>query len=375
MEHSPELDIGTLTPAQQSALFARLRRTGQAAAPAAPAGAASKLERPRAENFQLAIAKPGNFATLQLRAIPRPTPGPEEIVIATRAVALNFRDVMIALGIYPTEDGISPPIGTDCAGEVYAVGEGVTHLRVGDRVAALSSGIGAFSKMHAAYATRIPDAMSYLDAACVPTVYVTALYSLEHLARLLPGERVLVHSATGGLGLAAIEVIKRAGAEVWATAGTAEKRKLLAGWGIRHVFDSRSLGFAREVFAASSGAGVDIVVNSLAGEAIPLGISVLAPAGRFIELGKRDIFADMKIGLMPFSRGLSLFAIELSAVRPEIIHAMLTRAIERLGGGEYQPLIKTVFDVTALPDAFAHLSKGDHIGKVALDLGDGSEPA
>ena len=182
---------------------------------------------------------------------------------------------------------------------VVAVGDGVTHVAVGDEVVALTpsfngtSMLASYVTVPAGFVQRRPPTLSVEAAAAAPVAYLTAFYALCELAGLRAGESVLVHSATGGVGLAALAVSRMVGAEVIATAGSPEKRDHLRALGIEHVFDSRTTEFAEQIRQLTrTDAGVDVVLNSLVGDAIPAGLSVLAPRGRFLEIGKRDVYAN-----------------------------------------------------------------------------------
>ena len=221
-------------------------------------------------------------------------------------------NVMSAMAIYPGyPDGVGP-LGIECSGRIARVGPGVTTWRPGDAVAAMALDCLA---SHAVTDERLvierPLGMDAATAAAVPIAFLTAQYALGHLARLTRNERVLIHSAAGGVGQAAVQLARRAGAEVFATAGTEAKRAWLRSIGVAHVFDSRGGTFADDVRQATGGEGVDVVINSLAGPAIVQGLGLLRSGGRFVELGKRDIYEDRRLGLLPFRRNLAYMAVDL----------------------------------------------------------------
>jgi NADPH:quinone reductase-like Zn-dependent oxidoreductase/acyl carrier protein len=182
---------------------------------------------------------------------------------------------------------------------------------------------------------------------------------------------VLIHAGAGGVGLAAIQLGHLVGAEIWATAGTAEKREYLHSMGIEHVLDSRTLTFADEIKALTNGEGVDVILNSLAGEAITKGLAILRPYGRFLEIGKRDIYDNSRLGLQPFQKNLSYFAIDLDRMtreRPAVIGQMLREIMLMLEAGEIQPIPYTPFSVSQLADAFRYMAQGKHTGKVVVQI-------
>ena len=181
---------------------------------------------------------------------------------------------------------------------VTALGAGVTGLSVGDAVMAVApSSMAAYTTTRAELVAPVPGGLTDEQAAALPIAFLTVVYGLEYLAHLGEGDTLLIHSATGGVGLAALQLARRDGAEVLATAGSEEKRELLRRLGVKHVMDSRSLRFADEVLALTDGRGVDVVLNSLTGEALTRSLGLLAPNGRFVEIGKQDIYADSHLGL------------------------------------------------------------------------------
>lgn len=323
--------------------------------------------------FLLTTETPGILDNLTLRETERVPPGAGEVEIEVVAAALNFIDVMKALGIYPGMGEGPLSFGGECAGRVTSVGAGVHDLTVGQRVVALADGShGCFARYvvtRRELARPCPARLELAQAATVPAVFLTAAYALEYLGRLSAGERVLIHSATGGVGLAAIQLARRTGAVVFATAGSPEKRAFLHNMGIAHVYDSRSLRFAEEILRDTAGEGVDVVLNSLAGEAIPASLSLLRQDGRFLEIGKRDIYEDMSLGLLPFKRGLSFSHIDIARLtldRPAQMGAMLGALLDAFADGSLAPLPHTSFPVSHAADAFRHMAQAKHIGKVVL---------
>ncbi|WP_341809953.1 zinc-binding dehydrogenase [Paraburkholderia tuberum] len=228
------------------------------------------------------------------------------------AAALNFRDVMLAMGLLPDEavegGAFGHALGMECSGRICTVGEGVDEFAIGDAVVTCAPGaLRSHLVVDAGSVAHMPLHLSFEEATTIPIAFTTAYYALHTLGQLKKGERVLIHAAAGGVGLAAIQLAQAAGAEVFATAGTQVKRDLLRALGIRHVADSRSLCFADEILEETGGDGVDIVLNSLSGESISKSFSVLRTYGRFIEIGKRDIIENSKIELRPFRKNLSYF--------------------------------------------------------------------
>lgn len=320
--------------------------------------------------YRIAIGEPGILDNLHRVAKTRTAPSAGEVEIEVRVTGLNFLNVLSALGVYPGyADGVGP-LGIEGAGVVTAVGEGVTDFAIGDAVMGMAHGsLGSHTTVHASLITGIPANLSFAEAATIPCAFMTASYALNRLGRMQAGERVLIHSATGGVGLAAVQLAKAAGAEIFATAGTEEKREYLRDLGISAVMDSRSLDFADQIMEFTDGAGVDIVLNSLAGEAIAKGIECLGPYGRFIEIGARDIYDDRRIGLSPFQANLSYFAVNLNRMameRPELLGETLREVGGLLADGRIEPLPVQEFPVADVSDAFRLMAQAKHRGKVVI---------
>ncbi len=263
--------------------------------------------------LRLEIRTLGDLETMEFVAVDRVRPGPGQIEVAVTASSINFADVLVAFGRYSTVEGQMPRLGTDFAGVVTAVAPDVTSHRVGDHVGGLSeNGCWAnFVTCDARVAVTLPPGLTDQQAAAVTTAHATAWYALHDQARIAAGDRVLIHSATGGVGQAAIAIARAAGAEIFATAGSPQRRQLLQDMGITHVYDSRSTEFAELIRRDTDGYGVDIVLNSLTGAAQEAGLELLAVGGRFVEIGKRDVYANTRMGLFPFRRNLTFHYVDL----------------------------------------------------------------
>ena len=308
-------------------------------------------------------------------------PGPGEVVVEVRAAALNYRDVMLSAGLLPpgAEPAVpgGPALGLECAGDIVAVGPDVTQLAVGDRVFAFGHGtLASRVKVRTQQTARIPDDMPHSAAATLPAVYLTVQHSLEELARLVPGETLLVHGGAGGIGLAALRYAHTIGARVVATAGSPAKRDLLRTLGVEHVLDSRSLTFADRVKDVTQGRGVDVVLNSLAGEAIARGLECLRPGGRFVELGKRDIYGNQPLLLRPFRNNLAYFGVDITRLvtdAPEQAAKAFETVAERVASGEYRPLPYQSYPASRIGEALQSLRHSRHLGKVVVTF-DAHEP-
>jgi acyl transferase domain-containing protein/acyl carrier protein len=333
-------------------------------AAAAPVG--QRVER-------LVSDSPGVLDALRWEKADRPEPGSGEIEIEVRANGLNFRDVLNALGVFDVE---RPRFGAECAGIVTRVGAGVTSFRVGDRVLAFAPGsLQSYAVVPEAYAAPLPRGLSLAQAATIPVAFLTAHYGLVRLAQLRRGQRVLIHAAAGGLGLAAMQSAQRAGAEIYATAGSEWKREMLRGMGVREVFDSRSASFRESVLQATGGRGVDVVLNSLTGELIPAGLACVAPNGCFLEVGKRGIWsAEAVRQVRPELRYFAFDLGEVAREDPELMRAMLGELMPEFAAGRLEPLRTTVFPAEEAAAAFRTMAQAGHVGKIVLSRRAEGEP-
>jgi phthiocerol/phenolphthiocerol synthesis type-I polyketide synthase C len=243
-------------------------------------------------------------------------------------------------------------------------------------VAVVPSSFGSFVTASAGLVSRKPASLSFDEAATIPIAFITAVYALRHLSQLSEGDRILIHSASGGVGLAAVQIAQQVGAEIFATAGSPEKRAFLESLGVPHVMDSRSTAFADEVMARTDGKGVDVVLNSLAGEGMLKSLDVLAPFGRFLEIGKRDIYENRELGLAPFKKQLSYFSIDLERLfgeRPAVGVKLFREVMQGFETGVFKPLRLQVFPITEAVHAFREMAQAKHIGKIVVSLGDSEQ--
>ena len=326
--------------------------------------------------YRLEIKRPGVLDDLSFKPLERRKPGAGEVEIEVEAASLNFRDVMKALGIYPRELDDSLMLGDECSGRIVAVGPDVNDFHVGQEVTAFAS---CCLSTHVTTSTGNvlprPPQLRPEEAVTIPVAFITATFTLNHLAQLRRGERVLIHSAAGGVGLAAVQVAQLAGAEIFATAGSPRKRSLLRALGVSHVMDSHSLDFADEVMQITRGEGVDVVLNSLAGDALAKGMSILRPNGRFVEIGKRDIFQNSKLGLRLFRNSNSFQVFDLvTAVptQPEIIRRLWMQVYRELDADRLFPLPIRLIPMGDVVEGFRCMMQGAHTGKIVFRLNDGT---
>ena len=327
---------------------------------------------------RLEVSTPGQLASLGWEAVPElPRPGPGEVVLRVAAAGLNFRDVMWAQGLLPEEalqPGFAGPgLGMEAAGVVEAVGSGVL-LRPGQAVFGFAPrALASRAVTRAAALAPLPRGLGMAEAAGLPVAFLTAIHALEGLARIQPGERVLIHGGAGSLGLAALQIALAAGARVAVTAGTEARRAFLRAAGAEVALNSRDGSFAdrlRAVWPAPPGEGcVDVCLNSLSGEAMERSLGLMAPFGRFLELGKRDFAEARRVTLRPMRRNVAWFAVDLDEVarhRPALAARMLASLATRLEDGAIRPLPIRLHDADQAEEAFRQLQAGGHIGKLVI---------
>jgi len=333
-----------------------------------------------AGGFRLEIGAPGRLESLKFHQARPRKPGPGEIQVRILAAGLNFKDVLKAMSLLPAKalerSYHGTGLGIEAAGVVSAVGDGVTGYRVGDAVvASLQNSFGSHVTVPVDSLFAVPklDSMTFAQAASIPVIFMTAYYALYELARLRKGETVLIHAAAGGVGLAAIQVAKWLGANVIATAGSEEKRNHVRSLGIDHVLNSRTLDFADEVMTLTSGRGVDVVLNSLSGEALLKSLSVVAPLGRFIEIGKRDIVENERLPMLAFNRNLSFIAFDLDRImteQPDRIRELLHDVWERFRAGDFTTTPIEVIPAAHITEGFRRMAQSKQIGKIVISFED-----
>lgn len=326
-------------------------------------------------NFFATMRHPGLIEDLDLQQLPMPVMGPDEVRIRIAAVGLNFRDIMAVTGLLPAEAEPDPAwqnLGLEFGAVVEAVGDNVSGFKPGDRVMGMQRRcLQRFMVVSPKALSPVPDHISLQEAATIPSAFATAHYALNRVGRMRAGEKVLIHVATGGVGTAAVQLAQAAGAEIFATAGNPAKRKLLRERGVSHVMDSRSLKFADDVERITKGAGVDLLLNSLPGDYIRKGLDIMAPYGRFLEIGKRDVYSDAPVSMKALRRNVSFSVLDLAAMgqeRPELLADLMAELCEKFAARDLQPLPLTAFPISRIADAFRHMSQARHVGKVVITL-------
>jgi len=314
---------------------------------------------------EMEIGARGDLRQLRFVSQQPSAPGPGEVRLRLLATALNFRDVLNALGMYPGNPGA---LGVECVGEIVALGPDVSGWSVGEQVLAIPHrGYCTYANAPVNMLFRRPANLSLADAATLLVAYLTAAYSLSHLGGMKAGDRVLIHAAAGGVGLAAVQLAQQAGAEIFATAGSPAKREYLRRLGVPHVMDSRSLDFAAKVRELTRGQGVDLVLNSLTGHAIVEGLSLLRPGGGFLEIGKNELLGVEQVA--GINAGARYYVIDLLAPfreTPELMRKLFAAITDSLAAGAIRPLPHRVFSLPDAPRAFRCMAAAKHIGKVIV---------
>lgn len=333
------------------------------------------------ENFCCEMLAPGNFRSIKFRGTEKIKPGIGQILIEAKAASLNFRDLMIAMNMYPPSPGVPSIMGSDYAGLVVEVGEGVCDFQTGDRVYALSAGnimndgsiepnshFSRYVCVSEYQAAKFPNILSFEQAASLPTVFLTSYYALVKSAALQKSEKVLIHTATGGVGLSAVQIAKHIGAEIFATAGSEEKREYLRSIGIKNPMNSRTSEYADEIFALTEGVGIDVVLNTLPGENGAKGIEILDYFGRFLQIDKSDTSQNAILDIGLLKKGITYSVIDLSLflMRPAKLKKMLNEISEHFANGDYMPIKTTVYPYFELAEALTYMSRSKYIGKIAL---------
>ncbi|MFT7465525.1 MAG: NADPH:quinone reductase-like Zn-dependent oxidoreductase, partial [Pseudohongiellaceae bacterium] len=330
------------------------------------------LQPPRgASSWRLGLSAFGVIDNLTCLPQERRAPRPGEVEIAVSHGALNFKDVMFSLGLLQDYTGITDakqqPLGLECAGTVVAVGEGVSEASVGQRVMASAAGcLASHITVPQTGVAVVPEGVDAPTAAAVQTVFLTSLYGLQRCAQLKAGQRVLIHAAAGGVGQAAISVARRAGAEIFATASPG-KWPLLRRQGVTHVFSSRDTEFAANIRMITDGAGVDVVLNSLAGEVIPASLEVLAEGGHFVDIGKLDTWSPERMSTArPDVRYHTFDMAEILAADPGLLRELLDELCAGLADGSLTAPPLRVFPLADGIAATRLLASSRTVGKLVL---------
>jgi|TARA_B110000027_G_C16122547_1_gene304206 NADPH:quinone reductase-like Zn-dependent oxidoreductase len=361
--------IKNLSPEKQAELLAKLKKSKNNVVK-------DKID--FTKNFQYSnnSDKPFDFSLLQTEVS---DPGPNHVQIRAKASSLNFRDVMIAFKKYPIFPGIPTNMGSDYAGIIEKVGKNVTDFKIGDEVIASHCGhseelTGFRDNCHfiktfntdTANVYLKPKKISFEEASCIPTVFLTSYLGLIKLGKLKESDNLLIHTATGGVGLSSIEIANWKKASIYATAGTEEKRAYLKKNGIKNIYDSRSLEFAETL--KSKNIGMDIVMNTLDGDRMIESIKLLNPFGRFIHIDKKDIAKDTPLGMKLFTNGILFQFLDITLLffDTDLLRSSLQEIVELFESELIKPIYYQTYHVSELKKVMTVMSRGTHIGKFVL---------
>ncbi|KAI0406775.1 acyl transferase domain-containing protein, partial [Xylaria palmicola] len=301
----------------------------------------------------------------------------EEVYLDIRAVGMNFRDTLIAMGIVNESDRIGGGFGGECSGLVRAIGPDVTDLAIGDRVMAITQYSYATTlKSTAPYCIKIPEDLSFEEAASMPVVYLTVIHGLINLAQLKKGQSILIHSACGGVGLAAIYVCQMLGVDkIYATVGSTEKVQYLVdtlGLPRSHIFSSRDTSFFSGIMRETGDLGVDLVLNSLSGELLHTSWRCVAEFGSMVEIGKRDFLGEARLDMASFKDNRAFFGIDLAGMaarKPQSVRNLNEQLMGYYRAGTLKPIQPVrVFDAAEIESALRTMQKGQHIGKLVVRI-------
>jgi acyl transferase domain-containing protein/NADPH:quinone reductase-like Zn-dependent oxidoreductase/NADP-dependent 3-hydroxy acid dehydrogenase YdfG/acyl carrier protein len=327
--------------------------------------------------LDLSFSSGGGIKTLTFKDAEKKAPAAGEIEVMVSDVSINFKDYLKVAGLISKKaienTFFDETIGMDCAGVVTRTGEGVETFKPGDRVFCCA-GDGAFKTF-----VTVKEGMAWFEPATLrnhysshtPIVFFTALSALRDIANLKKGEKVLIHNAAGGVGLAAIQYANYAGAEVYATTSRPEKAAFLKAMGVKHVYNVKNLEFVSGITNDTDGYGVDVVLSALPGEVMYQSLALLASYGRYVEIGKKDIIDNAGLPLQFFSKNLSFSSLDVDKIlneQPARVKALFKDVFTHFENGDFKPLEVSVFPATQIREAFELVEKGQHIGKVVIDM-------
>lgn len=325
----------------------------------------------------LDIGRPGLLNTLRWVAQPTKPLLHDEVRVQTVSISMNFRELLVAMGVIPKPEG-QGMVGTDSAGIVTAIGSNVKKLSLGDRVMAISVETSSYAtelQISSRFCTRIPDNCSFEDASTLPTVYLTVLRTLREKANLRRGQTVLIHSAGGGVGIAAIYYARSVAATIYATVSSPEKVAFLVnelGVAKENIFYSRDNSFLDNIMRVTRGRGVDVVLNSLSGEQLHASWKCVAQGGSLIEIGKRDLIGRGQLAMNPFLANRSYIGVDVATlplIEPEWVEEHMSAIVDLYERGVIRPIRPiTSYPAREIEDAFRHLQKGQHTGKLVIEF-------
>ena len=320
--------------------------------------------------FGLEIRDRGQIENIEHVRLADTAPRCGEVTVKVSHTGVNFKDLMLILGNLEGLGERASMLGFDIVGEVLEVGEGVPPEAVGERVVVpfhYTAGYTSHITIPYAKLPKVPQNLSLAEAATTAVVFSTIYKAFVETARIRKGDKILIHSAAGGIGLAAIQMARLFECEIFVTVGTPEKVELMKSLGIRHIMHSRDLSWADDIMRITEGEGVDIVLNSLAGEAIPRGMAVVKPQGKFLEIGAKDVFENSQMAMSAFKKGISYHFIDFASYSADDVADLYMRFRDWFEEGKLTPLPHRLFPVSEIQDAMQYMTKGEHIGKLVID--------
>jgi len=323
------------------------------------------------EHYQLEIGAPGNVESLQLVRKEPAAPQPDQMQIKICVSGLSFGDVLTVQGVLPQGAG---QLGYECSGIVVAVGRDVTEFKIGDEVIAFSKGsLATYINIKPQYVVIKPNGMTFSQAAAIPSSFLTAHYALRHVVNLKRGDKILIHAAAGGVGMAALQIAKNVGAQIYATASKS-KWSALRNMEVTQVMDSRSEGFGAQLQKLTAGSGVDVVLHSLSKRFEKDGLEALRDDGCLINIGEGSIGEEKKVESRQRGKAICSFHLETMARRePERFKSLFKEVMEKFDTGDYQPLPITFFERRDITKAFRFMRTARHIGKISISMAQRSE--
>ena len=335
-----------------------------------------RLIQPENNALVLNCSQSGDLNQLEFKRIACPAPKNTEVVVKIASSALNFRDIMVALDALPvsavSSGFMQNSLGIECAGEIVETGKDVANFSVGDRVIALArNSISTFVTADVKFVYRIPNNLTFEQATGLPTAYVTALFCLEQAAKLKPGNSILIHSASGGVGLALVNLAQKAKADIFATVGTSDKAKFLNLTGIRQISDSRSASFVKDILEWTQGKGVDVIVNTLGRELAMANREILKPDGTFIELGKYENRENLHQSILDIHPAAKIEIVDIDRMwndDPDSLASYIRDTMKTFEQNRLPVLPYRVFPAQNTVDAFRHMASAQHIGKVVVSM-------
>ncbi|KAF6790304.1 polyketide synthase [Colletotrichum sojae] len=319
--------------------------------------------------------RPGLTDTLFWKPL-APTPLQSgEVRIDVKAIGMNYKDVLIAQGVITDAAAIDSGFGLECAGVVTEAGPDVDKVKIGDRVAVISSGCFTNTKTVSQQSCcKIPMKMSFEEAASIPVAYCTVFHSLFSLGKASKGMSILIHCATGGVGIAAVQLAQMLEADIYCTVGSENKREFLAkecNISPERIFNSRDTSFLPGIMAATHGRGVDIVLNQLSGELLHASWQCVAEFGTFIELGRRDFIGHAKLAMEQFESNRAFIGVDLTHLwirKPRVVRSMLERVLYLWTQGHVKPWIASTFPAEQISQPFRQMQKSQHVGKLVVKM-------